>query len=474
MSAGPDALLELKKKYLIPCVYHFYRAPPQIVAAEGCHMIGHDGRRYLDCYSGVTVMNAGHCVPEILDAAASQMRTLQHSTTIYLTEPLLRLAQRLAGITPGNLNRSFFCCSGSEANDGALLLAMLYTGRSEFISLTDSLHGRTRATMAVTGLEMWRTDPAPPPGVHFAPHAHCPRCPLGKTVDACGMACAEAVEKIIQDRGPGRIAALIAEPIQGNGGIVVPPAGYWPRVREICREHGILLVVDEVQTAINRTGRWFALEHWDVEPDIVTIAKALGNGFPIAAFITRDEIASSYTRPGASTLGGNPVSAAAALATLDYHERHALGSHAAELGEWFMTELARLCDPYSCIAHVRGKGLMIGADIVDDQGNPAPAAMDDLLEGLKDRGFFCGKTGAHRNVLTIMPPLTIRKEDLQSLLATLDERLASLGAGRPAHRPDIGQGRPTTGSQLGHQAASKEAGRNHEKPSPARNAPPRR
>ncbi len=425
MPAGPDALLELKKKHLIPCVYHFYKDPPQIVAAEGCHMIGHDGRRYLDCYSGVTVMNAGHCVPEILDAASSQMRTLQHTTTIYLTEPLLRLAERLAGITPAGLCRSFFCCSGSEANEGALLLAMLHTGRSEFISLTDSLHGRTRATMAVTGLDMWRTDPKPPPGVHFAPHAHCPRCPLGKTFDSCGLACAEAVGSIIQERGPDRIAAMIAEPIQGNGGIVVPPAGYWPRVRDICRRHGILLVFDEVQTAFNRTGRWFAGEHWGVEPDIVTVAKALGNGFPIAAFITTDEIAASYTRPGASTLGGNPVSAAAALATLDYHESQSLGSRAAEAGDWFIAKLAALAERHAYIAHVRGKGLMIGADIVDEEGNPDPAAMDVLLERLKDRGFFCGKTGANRNVLTIMPPLTVGKEDLQSLLSALDEILAS-------------------------------------------------
>ena len=428
MAVGPRALLKLEKKYLIPCVYHFYKDPPQIVAAQGCHMIDHDGRRYLDCYSGVTVMNAGHCVPEILDAAAGQMRKLQHTTTIYLTEPILRLAERLARITPADLNRSFFCNTGSEANDGALLLAMLHTGRSEFLSLTDSLHGRTRATMAVTGLEMWRTDPHPIPGVHFAPHPHCPRCPLGKTRESCGLACAVAVDQIITDRGPEKIAAMIAEPIQGNGGIVVPPAGYWQRIRDLCREHGILLVFDEVQTGFNRTGRWFASEHWDVTPDIMTVAKALGNGFPIAAFITTDEIASSYTRAGASTLGGNPVSASAALATIEYHDKHALDSRAAESGEWLQAKVAPIAERHTSIDHVRGKGLMIGADIVDQGGKPVPGAMDDLLERLKDRGFLCGKTGAHRNVLTIMPPLTVAKEDLRPLLSALDELLLSVPA----------------------------------------------
>jgi 4-aminobutyrate aminotransferase-like enzyme len=228
------------------------------------------------------------------------------------------------------------------------------------------------------------------------------------------------------DVGAVKIAALIAEPIQGNGGIVVPPPGYWRRIRELCHQQSILLVFDEVQTGFNRTGRWFAGEHWDVAPDIMTVAKALGNGFPIAAFITTDEIASSYTRPGASTLGGNPVSASAALATIDYHEEHELGNRAAESGEWFLAQLTPLAEGHACIDHVRGKGLMIGADIVDQDGQPAPGAMDDLLEGLRDRGFLCGKTGAHRNVLTIMPPLTVVKEDLQSLLATLDELLVSV------------------------------------------------
>jgi 4-aminobutyrate aminotransferase len=221
---------------------------------------------------------------------------------------------------------------------------------------------------------------------------------------------------------PRQIAAVIAEPIQGNGGIVVPPDDYWPRLRELCSRHGTLLIADEVQTAWNRTGRWFATQHWGVVPDVVTVAKALGNGFPIAAWITTDELAGHYTRPGASTFGGNLVSCRAALATLQFHQRHDLGGRSTALGEHLIGRLRVLRERFPEIREVRGRGLMIGAELVDGD-QPAPARVDEVLERMKDRGFLLGKTGAGRNVLTFMPPLVVEQEALDEMTEALGEVL---------------------------------------------------
>ncbi len=410
-----EALLAAKTKYLVPCVYHFYKNPPVLVKGEDVWLTDQDGKRYLDCYSGVTVMSAGHGHPAITEAVVEQVRRLQHTTTIYLTEPMYRLAERIAAIAPGDLCRSFFCASGSEANETALLLAVLATGRQSTIALTDGLHGRTKWAMSVTGLEMWRTDPQPLEDVHFVPNAYCARCPLGKTHPACGLACAESVEETITRAGADQIAALIAEPIQGNGGIIVPPEGYWKRIRETCDAHGILLIFDEIQTGINRTGRWFAGKHWGVTPDIMTMAKALGNGMPVAAAVTTDAIAAAYTRPGASTFGANPVSCAAALAALRVHEECDLGTRATEMGHELLERLTEAAQGRTHLAHARGKGLMVGVEVVDEEGMPNPLRCDEYLEQLKDRGFLAGKTGRHRNTLTFMPPLTIRREQVAQL-----------------------------------------------------------
>ena len=399
---GPDELLRLKAEYLMPCVHHFYRRPPQIVRGAGCRLFDHDGRDYLDCLSGVAVMNAGHCNPEIIEPAIDQIRTLQHTTTIYLTEPQLRLAEKLAEITPGNLRRSFFCASGSEATEGAMLLACMHTRRPGIIAMTGGLHGRTRWGINATGLPMWRTDPFPLQHVHHAPFGD------------------PAALRDLLHRHRGQVAAVIAEPIQGNGGIVVPPADYWPAVRALCDETGVLLVFDEVQTGFNRTGAWFACEHWGVVPDILCLSKAMGNGFPIAAFITTDSLAASFSRPSASTHGGNPVSATAALATIEFHERNDLGRRASRLGCQLAQSLAEISEEHPRLCdRPRGKGLMQGLPITKD-GTPAPALADELLERLKDQGILAGKTGADRNILSFIPPLVIEAAEIDEICIALD------------------------------------------------------
>jgi 4-aminobutyrate aminotransferase-like enzyme len=329
---------------------------------------------------------------------------LQHTTTIYLTEPMLDLARAIAELAPPPLRRSFFCASGSEANEGALMLAALATGRHVCIYLREGLHGRTKWAMNVTGLDMWRTDPNPLLTAHAVP----------------GPRHAESLPSIERLLRSEKIAAVIAEPIQGNGGIIVPPDDYWPQLRRLCSQYGTLLIADEVQTAWNRTGRWFATQHWQVVPDIVTVAKALGNGFPIAAYLTSDAIAAHYTRPGAATFGGNLVSCRAALATLQYHQRHELGRRSETLGAHLAERLRQLQQRHPTIAEVRGRGLMLGVELRDRDGNPAHQQTDAVLEAMKDAGYLIGKSGPGRNVLTFLPPLIVESAALDEMVDALD------------------------------------------------------
>lgn len=420
---GPEAVLQKKQEYLIPCVYHFYKKPMQIVKGEMQYLYDHTGKQYLDFYGGVSVMNAGHCNPEIVEKICEQMRTLQHTTTIYLTQPIVDLAEKLSQITPWTLKRSFFCASGSEANEGAALLAQLYTKKQKFVAVHQGLHGRTKLTMNLTGLSMWRTDPNPLSDIVHIPGAYCYRCAFGLTYPLCDLRCAKCIGDIIKD---GDFAAFIIEPIQGNGGIITPPPGYFKVIREILDKYNVLLITDEVQTGFGRTGEMFAIEHWDVEPDIMTMAKSLANGTPIGAFITNDRIASSYTRPGASTTGGNPVSAAAALATIDVIEKYQLVQRAKDLGNYFKDKLKILQQSHELLGDVRGKGLMLGVELVKRDKIPAEEEIDYILEELKDRGILAGKTGVSRNVLTFQPPLVITRNDIDLVVETLDGILLSM------------------------------------------------
>ena len=423
---GPEEILRKKKEYMIPCVYHFFQEPMQLVRGSMQHLYDQNGKEYLDCFAGVSVVNCGHCNPDITKEICKQVETLQHTCTIYLTEPIVNLAESLAQVTPGELQKTFFCSSGTEANEGAALLATLHTNHHEFIALRQGLHGRTKLTMSLTGIGMWRTDPSPVGGIHFAPNAYCYRCPLGKRHPECNLACADEIENVIKFSTSGQVAAFFAEPIQGNGGIITPPAGYFQRVKEILDHYGILLVMDEVQTGFGRTGKWFACEHYGINPDIMTMAKALGNGTPVGAFTATSAVADSYTRPGASTLGGNPVTATASLATLRYLKEHNLPERAAKLGTYLKKGLQELQQRHPAIGDVRGLGLMLGAEIILPDGSAAGDWVDAILEDLKNKGFLIGKNGPGRNVLAFQPPLVIEESDLARLLDALDDSLGKI------------------------------------------------
>jgi len=426
--AGPEEIIEKRRRHLLPWTRHFYSSPPLIVRGEMQHLFDHGGKRYLDFFAGVAVMNLGHSHAAVAEAARAAAQTLQHTTTIYLTRPIADLAEALARVAPPGLTQSFFTTSGSEANEAAALLASHATGRSELLALEGALHGRTKLCMSLTGLSFWRSDRSPVGGIARAPAPYCYRCPFGRTHPSCDLACARALDGVLRSSTSGEPAALFVEPIQGNGGIIDPPEGYFPMVKEILDRHGALLIADEVQTGFGRTGRFFAMEHFGVVPDLMTVAKALGNGYPIGAVITRPDIASRSPRPGASTLGGSPLTAAVALAVVETHRREGLAERAARLGDILKGRLRELASRYPLLGDVRGRGLMLGVELVRPGKVPAVEETDVLLERMKDRGVLIGKTGRDRNVLTFQPPLIIDETDIDETLEALEQSLAAIGA----------------------------------------------
>ncbi|MCL6456671.1 MAG: aspartate aminotransferase family protein [Gorillibacterium sp.] len=422
---GREAVIEGRKRYFYPCTQHFYNNPPQLVRGVMQHVYDENGKSYTDFFAGVSVVACGHCNPAITDRTIAQLQQLQHTSTIYLTQPAVDLAQRLALVLPGDLCRTFFVNSGSEANEGALLLARMHTGRKGFIALESGLHGRTNLTMSVTGLQMWRTDRYLDEDVAFIPRPY----EAGLSLDEAAALSLEALKEVLEEKGD-TIAAMIVEPIQGNGGMIMPALDYFRKVKSLLDKHGVLLIADEIQTGFGRTGAMFAMEHFGVVPDIVSMAKALGNGIPIAAFATTDEIAASLNRPSASTFGGNPVSAATALAVLDYIQAESLPQRASELGAKLKAGLETLRERHpELIYEVRGIGLMLGVELRASGSIDAAVLTDRLLEEMKDRGYLIGKNGVGRNVLAFQPPMIITAADIDGLLFVLGDVLAGIQDG---------------------------------------------
>lgn len=404
-----EEIVQMRKDYLMPCLGYFYKNPPVFVKGEMQYLYDDKGKKYLDFFAGVSVMNCGHSNPDILNKVTSQLSSLQHLTNVYLTSPVVELAKKLSEVLPGDLHNSFFCMSGSEANEGAMLLARIYTGKRKFIALNNSLHGRTYLTMSATDIPMWRADPYLSDDVYF----------ISSSPDTILSELEALLEK------DNDIAAFICEPIQGNGGIITPPDWYYTEISRLLKRYGVLFICDEVQTGFARTGTMFAIEQYNVVPDIMTMSKALGNGIPMAAFSTTKEIAASFTSPSASTLGGNPVSSTAALAVLDYIADHNLCDRAKKLGDILYKKLNELKDKYSIISEVRGKGLMLGMELRDEKNEPNAIKTDAVLEQLKDDGIILGKNGLYRNVLAFQPPLVIEESDIDFLIEGLDNALAN-------------------------------------------------
>jgi 4-aminobutyrate aminotransferase / (S)-3-amino-2-methylpropionate transaminase / 5-aminovalerate transaminase len=404
--------------------------PVVITQARGATVTDETGKTYTDLFAGISVVNAGHCNPAVLAAAKAQMDQLVHCCSyVYHVPKVADLAEKLAQITPGRLQKSFFGNGGAEANEGAMRLAKQATKRQEFISLQGSFHGRSLATLSITGNCGRKRGGGPYlSGCAYHPAAYCYRCPYDKAYPSCDLHCAKDLERTIQFDTADNVAAFIAEPVMGEGGIVTPPPGYFQELKKVLDNHGILLFVDEVQSGFGRTGKLFAIEHWGVEPDILTMAKGIADGFPLSCFIAREEIADAF-RPGdhLSTFGGNPVSCAAALANIDYFEQERLCDQAAAKGKVLLGALKDLQKTQPLIGEVRGHGLMIGVELVRDaRKSPATEEAGRVKALLREKGFLIGVGGTWGNVLRIQPPLVIPIEDLLKAVETLGECLAAV------------------------------------------------
>ena len=403
--------------------------PIAITQAEGCRMVDEAGKEYLDCFAGIAVVNAGHNHPRILQAAREQMEKLIHCCTyVYPSAPVADLAERLAELTPGCLKRSFFSNSGAEAIEGAMRLAKQATGRKEVVALGFSFHGRTVGTLSITGNYVRKKNSGPYlSGIAFATTPYCYRCPFKLTYPECGCACAEAMQATLHQQTSGDVAAFIAEPLLGEGGIIVPPEEYFRIAVGIVRDWGGMFICDEVQSGFGRTGKLFAIEHYDVEPEIMTMAKGIADGFPVSAFTVRDDLG-DVMQPGdhLSTFGGNPISCAAALANIAVLHDEKLIENAEERGEQLMAALRRVQEKIEVVGDVRGKGLMIGIELVKDRKSKEPAA--DLAKAtrnrLRERGILIGAGGAYGNVVRLQPPLCINSEECERVTAELENALS--------------------------------------------------
>jgi 4-aminobutyrate aminotransferase/(S)-3-amino-2-methylpropionate transaminase len=407
--------------------------PVEVESARGVRIQCGTGREYLDCFSGISVCNAGHGHPKVVAAAKAQMDKLIHCCTYVYYSPMAgQVAKALAEITPGRLQKSFLANSGAEAIEGAMRLSKHFTGRNEFLALTHSFHGRTYATLSITGNSGRKLQGGPfMPGVTFAPAPYAYRCPFGSTTDAeCAERSAEQLAHAIKYQSSGNVAAFIAEPVLGEGGIIVPHESYFRYVKEILDEHGILFMCDEVQTGFGRTGKLFAIEHYGVEPDIMTMAKGIADGFPLGAFTARPDVADAFT-PGShlSTFGGNPVSCAAAVANIEVIQTEGLVENAAARGAQFMQALKPLEDELTLVGEVRGRGLMIGIELIESADkSPAPKLAQSVKAECREAGLLIGVGGSLGNVVRLQPPLVLTEGEAAEVIDKLTKILREADA----------------------------------------------
>ena len=415
------------KEFLFPAVATYYQEPVALVKGEGEYVWDDAGNKYLDCFGGVLTVSIGHANPRVNDAIIEQVKTISHTSTLYANKPQGDLAEKLAEISPGNLKKSFFTSTGTEADDTAIMAAKLATGRHEIIVLRHSYSGRSATALSAVGHSTWKPLPSQVAGMVHAAAPYCYRCPFKLEYPSCGVACAKDIKEVIQTSTTGEIAAFMAEPILGVGGFIVPPPEYFGIAYDIARQHGGLCIADEVQTGWGRTGdKWFGIEQWGVTPDIMTSAKGMGNGVPIGWTIATPEVADKYPGLTFATFGGNPVSSAAALAVIKEIEDNDLRTNARVVGNYFRKKLEELKEKYPVIGDVRGMGLMQAVELVKDRVTKEPAAdaVLKVFEETKRRGVLIGKGGLYGNVIRTGLMLNSTKENVDELIAAMDAGFA--------------------------------------------------
>ena len=423
---GPprDALIAMRKQYTNPAVYTIYREPLLIVEGHMQYLFDETGKRYLDLLAGIVTVSVGHCHPRFVERVTQQVSTLQHATTIYLHPNFPLLAKKLASKMPPGLDVTYFTNTGSEANDLAVQMARLYTQNHDVIALRNAYHGGSPSAMGLTSHSTWKFPLAGDGRVHHAINPDPYRSPFQGTPEEIASMSAADIRDLIRFSTPGKIAAFLAEPMQGVGGVTYGAPNYLKEVYAIVREYGGLCIADEVQTGFGRTGdHYWGFQHWDVVPDFVTMAKGLGNGVPIGAVTTRMDIAKSLTqRIHFNTYANNPVSMAAGLAVLDIIDEDGLQENCRVLGARFKSGLEKLQRSHSLIGDVRGKGLMLGMELVRSRADKTPAKQEamDIMESLREMSVLVGKGGIDGNVLRIKPPMCITAADVDYALDALD------------------------------------------------------
>ncbi len=419
---GPDttgdsvhAELLVRHRQVIPSwLGLYYEHPIALVDGSGRRVVDAEGNEYLDFFGGILTTMSGYNVPEIVAAVQAQAGRMVHTSTLYLIEQQIALAERLAALSPIDNAKVFFCNSGTEANDTALLLATQYRRSNQVLALRNSYHGKSHSAIAVTGNRGWSSTTFSPFQVTYVHGGYKLRSPFGHLPDdQFTAACVDDLRDLLNIATAGDVACLIAEPIQGVGGFAMPPDGFFAAMKEVLDQHGILFISDEVQTAWGRTGdHYWGIDAHGVVPDIITFAKGLGNGLAIAGVIAGAELMDTVTASQISTFGGNPLATAGALANLDYATAHDLQGNARTVGGQLRADLDRLAAEVEAIVEVRGKGLMQGVELVEPGTlTPAPRLAAAILEEARKGGLLIGKGGLHGNVLRLAPPMSLTAEE---------------------------------------------------------------
>lgn len=404
-----------------------FAEPISIDRGEGSYVFTNDGERYLDFFGGVLTTMIGHAHPKVVAAVQAQAAKVMHTSTLYLNEPMISLAEKICSLSGIPDARVFFTASGTEANDTALLLATSYRKSNQVLAMRNSYHGRSFTAQAITSHSSWSSTSFSGLDVHFVQGGYRLRSPFRELDDAAfTQACVDDLAQMLDMMAAGDVACLIAEPIQGVGGFAVPPDGFFGAFRKELDAHGILLIADEVQTGWGRTGEHFwGYEAHDVVPDMLTFAKGVGNGAALAGVVARAEIMETIQVTSFSTFGGNPLSCAASLATLEALEEEDMQANALAMGERLVAALQPVVDATPWIAELRGKGLMQALEFVHaDTLEPDAARANEVLEGCRRHGLLVGKGGLYGNVIRIAPMLNVSGAELDEGAAAI---LAAIG-----------------------------------------------
>ena len=427
---GPsrEDVLGQRKRFVHPSLFLLYSEPVMVVEGHMQYVFDETGRRYLDMIAGIVTVSCGHGHPKVVERMQRQIAKLQHATTIYLHPNLSALAERMGAKMPDGLDVTYFVSSGSEANELAINMARAYSGATDVIAVRNAYHGMSSTSMGLTSHHTWKHEVPQGHSIHHALSPDPYRHPYPGTPEEKAHRSAEDIRDLIRFSTSGHVAAFIAEPIQGVGGVTHGESNYLGEAYAIIREHGGLCIADEVQTGFGRTGDHFwGFQNFDVVPDMVVMAKGIGNGAPLAAVTTRPQIAEAFTRRlHFNTYGGNPVSMAAGLAVLEVIEEDGLQENCRVVGGHLKSGLQELMTRHSLIGDVRGMGLMLGVELVTDRETkePAGAATAAVVDAMKEMGVLVGKGGLFGNVLRIKPPMCITKEDADFTLAVLDRALS--------------------------------------------------